>query len=248
MKNYRLPLLFSVTAIAALLVAAGPISAAFQEPGEVQDPTEEEAKPKVSKALKLIGESEAVYVGASKCKSCHNKESAGEIYDKWGEMAHANAFKALKSDEALAIGKERGIKVPSEAAECMKCHDTAFGMDKKKKHRRFKSDIGVQCESCHGPGSIHVKTRLTFAKENKPPAGQLLVIPENEMILPDQLLCQSCHNDESPSYKEFKFGERLEEIRHLHPQREKPRVVPPKKKKGEGEEGEEGEAVVESDG
>jgi hypothetical protein len=230
MNNFRLPSLVLGSSLAALVAFTGTLPVFPQEPAEKQ---EEE---KVSKALKAIAESEAIFVGASKCKSCHNKESAGHIYDKWEKASHAKAFETLKSPEAQAIAKERGLEDASKAAECVKCHDTAFTEPKERKHRRFAAEKGVSCETCHGPGSDHIKARLAAAKADETSSDAINVLPEGEMILPDKLLCKSCHNEESPSYKEFDFGKRLEEIRHLHPLREKPRVVAPKpKKEGEAE-------------
>lgn len=233
--NFRLPTLLFGTSLAALASFTGTLPVFPQEPAEKQEEEEE----KVSKALKAIAESKAIYVGASKCKSCHNTESAGHIYDKWEKAKHAKAFEVLKSPEALAVAKERGLEDPTKAAECMRCHDTAYEEPEKRKHRRFKNELGVQCETCHGPGSDHITARLAAAKAGETLEDAINVLPDGEMILPDKLLCQSCHNEQSPSYKEFDFGERLKEIRHMHPLREKPRVVAPKPKK-EGEEQPEG--------
>lgn len=214
------------------LVIAGLALASFAAiASSAQEPADQEPVKKESVALKNIAASKAVYVGAKKCKSCHNKESRGEIYDKWAEMKHADALITLKGDEAIAIAKEMGIEKPWEAGECLKCHETAFSEPEERKHKKFKTDLGVQCESCHGPGSDHVTKRLAAAKAEKVEEGVLTEIEKGEIFLPDEMLCRSCHNEESPSFEKFDFGERLEKIRHLHPNREKPRVVPPKKKK-----------------
>jgi cytochrome c554/c'-like protein len=235
--------LSGIALIGGLMIANSLLA---QDPVTTQEPATQ-AKKAESEALKMITKSDAVYVGASKCKSCHNKESKGEIYKKWTQMKHSNAMQALKSEDAIAYAKEVGIEKPHEAKECVKCHVTAFGVDKKKLHKRFKQEIGVQCETCHGPGSLHIKARLSAAKEAKKAGlekveGQILELPKGEMVLPDELLCRKCHNEESPSFKEFDFGERLEKIRHMHPNREKPRVTPPKKKakKGAKSDGENG--------
>jgi len=204
---------------------------------KAQEPADQEPVKKESVALKNIAASKSIYVGAKKCKSCHDKESRGEIYAKWTEMKHSKALESLKSDEAIAIGKERGIAKPWESGDCLKCHETAYGEPAERKHKKFATELGVQCESCHGPGSEHVKIRLAVAKDEtqKVEDGVIREVEKGEIFLPDEMLCRNCHNEESPSYQEFKFGERLEEIRHLHPNREKPRVVPPKKKVKEGE-------------
>ncbi len=68
------------------------------------------------------------YVGAEKCKMCHNKADKGDQYKKWKESKHAKS--ATSKDVA---GK----------AECAKCHTPVAN---------FKAE-GVTCEVCHGPGS-----------------------------------------------------------------------------------------------
>ena len=227
MKNFRLPTLVVSSSLAALVAFSGPIPL-FQEPEMVID---EAALKQESQALKAIAAMDAVYVGASKCKSCHNKESAGAITDKWETLKHAHAFEVLSSDEAKAVAKERGIEDASKAAECMKCHDTAYSEPEERKHKRFKNELGVQCETCHGPGSAHVTARLAAAKEEKVEEGVIQQIAEGEIVLPDVQMCLSCHNDESPSYKKLDLQDALKTIRHMHPKREKPRVTVPMKKK-----------------
>ncbi|RMH02953.1 MAG: hypothetical protein D6702_07360 [Planctomycetota bacterium] len=190
-----------------------------------QDPAA--AKPKESAALKAIAAQSGKYVGAKKCKMCHSK--VGNTYGIWEKSKHAQAYKTLQGDEAKAIAKERGIEDPAKAPECLKCHVTAFAhlKDEKKVDKRFDITAGVQCETCHGPGGDHMKARMKA--KSKLSADKLPEGLGGEMTLPDEQLCRSCHNEESPSYKEFKFAERLKAIAHLHPLRKEPRVAPPKK-------------------
>ena len=51
------------------------------------------------------------YIGAAKCKMCHNKSATGEQYAKWAAGPHAKSMQVLKGDEA---------KNP----KCLKCHAT----------------------------------------------------------------------------------------------------------------------------
>jgi len=184
---------------------------------------------------------QATYVGVARCKMCHRTKARGEIYDKWKASAHSKAFDALGSAKAKEFGAARGVSDPQKDPKCLKCHATAFGADPKLVSRSFKTGLGVQCETCHGPGSLHIKARMKAASSlKKQGITWLPEVPKGEIHLPSQETCLKCHNDESPSYKEFHFGEFLEKIRHLNPNRKKPRVVPPKKT--EQEQGEEGES------
>ncbi len=39
------------------------------------------------------------YIGAAKCKMCHNKPATGGQYKQWAESKHAKAMESLKGDE-----------------------------------------------------------------------------------------------------------------------------------------------------
>ncbi len=180
----------------------------------------------------------ATYVGVARCKMCHRTKARGEIYDKWKASPHSKAFEVLGSDKAKEFGAARGVSDPQKDPKCLKCHATAFGADPKLLSKSFKMNLGIQCETCHGPGSLHIKARMKAASSlKKQGITWLPEVPKGEIHLPGKETCLKCHNEESPGYKEFHFGEFLEKIRHLNPNRKKPRVVPPKKEEcGEGEE------------
>ncbi|MFO7768821.1 MAG: multiheme c-type cytochrome [bacterium] len=98
------------------------------------------------------------FVGDSSCEGCHAAAHTG-----WASTAHAAASK--------------------DPEYCSACHNTGWdetvdngGYDEV----QLASLQGVQCESCHGPGSAHVSTRDAA---------------DIEMTL-DAASCQSCH--ESP--------------------------------------------------
>ena len=68
-----------------------------------------------------------------------------------------------RSQEALAIGKEKGIADPQTSDACLKCHVTAFGIDAKFKGAKFANEEGISCEACHGAGGLYQK--MTTMKE-----------------------------------------------------------------------------------
>ena len=72
-------------------------------------------------------EPEHAYIGADKCKLCHNSSKKGAQYDKWKDGPHARAYETLGSDEAKKIAAEKGISNPQEADECLSCHVTGWG-------------------------------------------------------------------------------------------------------------------------
>ena len=168
----------------------------------------------------LVGAAGAVakepqYVGAKKCKSCHKKDLIGNQYGAWEEAKHAKAFETLKGEKALEVAKEKGLAgPPSEAAECLKCHMTAYGEDASKFAKKpLVAKDGVQCESCHGPGSLY-KKKKTMADHDVSVAAGMWDPGKDEKI------CAGCHNDESPTWDAaagFDFEKRKEDIAHAIP-------------------------------
>jgi len=218
MESFRSHLLFSGLLAALFLGSSSWIGSA----GDDQDP-----------AVKPVPQDKAQFVGAAKCKNCHNAKEKGEIYDKWLAGPHAKAFDVLASPEAKAYGQARGIADPQKAPECLKCHVTAHGADPKKISKSLSAKDGINCETCHGPGGEHMKIRMKAAMTGGPKdAGTTaagfpipLEVPPGEISLPTEKTCLGCHNAESPGFKEFHLELRLPVIRHVSPGRSGPRWV-----------------------
>ena len=83
----------------------------------------------------------ATYAGTEKCLECHPGAAA-----VWSASAHARAFATLIARRAEADPK------------CIGCHVTGFGSPSGYR-REFGSTklVGAGCESCHGPGSLHIR-------------------------------------------------------------------------------------------
>ncbi len=137
------------------------------------------------------------YIGAGKCKPCHNSAAKGEQYKQWASTPHANAMKSLKGDE---------LKNP----KCLKCHSTAAAVSEKLRET-ITIEEGVSCESCHGPGSAY-KTIPIMKDRAKSIA--------NGLIIPDEKLCKTCHNAESPTFKGFDYKTAFAKITHPRPKAE----------------------------
>jgi hypothetical protein len=147
------------------------------------------------------------YIGAPKCKMCHNKPNKGEQYNIWLKGPHANAMKTLASEESKKIASEMGISDPTTDAACTKCHSTVGGVDSKLL-AGIKMDEGVSCESCHGPGSMYKGASVMRSREQSMKRG---------LILPTEEVCKTCHNEESPTYKPFNYDEMVAKIAHPDP-------------------------------
>jgi hypothetical protein len=166
------------------------------------------------------------YIGAEKCKSCHQAEASGNQFGVWEKAPHAKAFETLASDAAKAIAKEKGIEDPQKSDQCLRCHVTAFGVPAEAIKKGFDNK-GVQCEACHGPGDLHVKARFAAAAEaSDKEASTYQTIPADEIVAKvDESTCVKCHNEESPTFKPFCFWHRSAAIRHLDPRKPHPELT-----------------------
>ncbi len=84
------------------------------------------------------------YLGMHVCERCH-----GDIMPRYLETAHFKALETLRGR-----GKET-------APECLACHTTGYGRfsgyDPKAVQEGGPYLEGVQCEACHGPGTLHAR-------------------------------------------------------------------------------------------
>jgi hypothetical protein len=92
----------------------------------------------------------ATYVGTEQCLACHN--SAAKV---WKDSPHAHAFATLVDPKADADPK------------CIGCHTIGFaGFSGYRREFGASRLANVGCESCHGPGSLHVRQRQGDATVN----------------------------------------------------------------------------------
>ena len=109
----------------------------------------------------------AGYVGTEACSDCHS-----DAVDFWKTTRHAHAWETLV---------ERGQQFDYD---CIGCHVTGWDKPGGSNLATNETLRDVQCETCHGPGSIHVAK----GGEEKPPAIARM---------PDEKLCATqCHTTE----------------------------------------------------
>ena len=147
------------------------------------------------------------YIGADKCKMCHNKPATGEQYKKWLEDPHANALKSLSNQASLDYAKKNGIADPAKEASCLKCHSTFHAVPENLRGGILATE-GVSCESCHGPGSVYKSPAIM--------KNQKLSL-QNGLILPEAKVCITCHNPENPFHKEFVYETFVAKYPHPNP-------------------------------
>lgn len=136
------------------------------------------------------------YVAAKQCKLCHNKPDEGEQFNVWTRMKHSQAFKTLLSEKAVEVAVHQGIDgPPSEAAACLKCHVTGYDPATQSHPKTLAKEDGIQCDSCHGPGSAHMADGKVL-RMNKDADVDLMA----NLVYPDEKTCAQCHNSENPTW------------------------------------------------
>jgi hypothetical protein len=124
----------------------------------------------------VTGKVKERYLGFEICMRCH-----AELMPQFIESRHFRAFNILE------------IQGKADDANCLHCHTTGFGrFSGYDKGREEKGDIylrGVQCEACHGPGTLHARdgSYVTRAWES----------------------CRECHTAQwSPDFDEREYWKR----------------------------------------
>ncbi|HUV51270.1 MAG TPA: multiheme c-type cytochrome [Anaerolineae bacterium] len=109
-------------------------------------------------------EKQAKYVGMEKCNDCHSE--------------HVTSYYSWKYSKSFRIIKMR--KKDNDSG-CIPCHTTGYGKQGGfTSVRETPGMINKQCESCHGPASLHLKA------PTKREHQETLSIPKN--------ICTSCHS------------------------------------------------------
>ena len=112
------------------------------------------------------------YVGADACKSCHQA-----IFTSWSQSKHAHTIDRLSKEEKAG-------------GECIRCHVTGSA-EQIARELGTPSRPNVQCEACHGPGSLHAADATVRTGIKKVPAAAT---------------CEGCHNDKSPKFRGFVYA------------------------------------------
>lgn len=152
------------------------------------------------------------YVGVNSCAAtCHKGDSKGKQLEIWQDSKHSQAFKTLQTAEADQIAKDKGFDTPAaETPLCIKCHVLGKDIDVAELNDTFDKTQGVQCETCHGPGSEYKKMSIMKDKQQAVANG-LVVLDKGAEF------CKTCHNSDSPTFKSFDYDTYWEKIKHTNP-------------------------------
>jgi hypothetical protein len=87
-----------------------------------------------------VAEGEASYLGVDACTTCHAEERA-----VWDKTPHAHAYATLQK------------QFVEYNLDCVGCHVTGYEKPGGSTVTAVEAFTNVQCEVCHGPGSLHAK-------------------------------------------------------------------------------------------
>ncbi len=141
-----------------------------------------------------------LYTGRSVCLKCHSKNSPGEEGRKHpctleDIPEHDQSFDALTSIHADSIAALSGlVEPPTRSTVCLECHAAAADEGLRWTKKTFQLEHGVQCESCHEAGSLHVESIRSNVKMIRTDHQPLIRRSDRED-------CKRCHV-ERPSHQE----------------------------------------------
>lgn len=128
-------------------------------------------------------------------------------------------FYTQKKHWDLPPGFENGVNTRFSrkiGLECMSCHNAYpdFVLGSENKYNAVP--VGIDCERCHGPGSIHVAQRSTGSRVDTSKYIDYSIVNPAKLSIGAQFdICQRCHLQgnavlkEGKSFYDFKPGQKL---------------------------------------
>jgi len=103
--------------------------------------------------------------------------------------------------------------------ECMTCHNAYPAFEKGSENKYSAIPQGIDCERCHGPGSIHVALRSTGSKIDTSKYIDYSIVNPSKLPIDLQFdICQRCHLQgntilkDGRSFYDYKPGQRLSDV------------------------------------
>ncbi len=119
----------------------------------------------------------------------------------------------------LPPGFENGINTRFTrkiGLECISCHNAYPNLIIGSENKYQSMPSGIDCERCHGPGSIHVKQRQNGSKVDTSKYIDYSIVNPAKLSIDEQFdVCQRCHLQgnailkENKSFFDFKPGQKL---------------------------------------
>ncbi len=148
----------------------------------------------------------AQYVGSEACKGCHKT-----AYKIWANSPHAQAYQTLVKATKPSLRQYDG--------ECVVCHTVGFGYNTGyADEAKTPKLINVGCESCHGPGSVHIADVKANGQSTIPGLLQAMNPYKGQAAKATVGVfsaCQQCHDiDNDVNFKAAAFPRYWKRIAH----------------------------------
>lgn len=131
-------------------------------------------------------------------------------------------FYTQKRTWDLPPGFENGVNTRFSrkiGLECMTCHNAYPEFVKGSENKYTAIPEGIDCERCHGPGSIHVAQRSAGSKIDTSKYIDYSIVNPSKLPIDLQFdICQRCHLQgntilkEGKSFYDFKPGQKLSDV------------------------------------
>lgn len=147
------------------------------------------------------------YVGTETCKKCHQTQ-----YDVWKASRHAHAYTTLANPPRARPPHNRQFD-----AECIVCHTVGFGYESGFITEKVTPNLkNVGCESCHGPGSVHVNNPHNEEWQQRMNLEWKAATPKEKELKIDRF-CQRCHDiDNDVTWKHGAFTRKWIDGKIIH--------------------------------
>lgn len=140
-----------------------------------------------------LSQADATFTGAASCKKCHVTQ-----HETWSASKHSIAW------DALTEQYHDPAQVDDSGRSCVSCHSTGYGHGDRGGFVDLATTpkmVGVQCEACHGAGSLHAEAGLELVMNRQKEFKE----GEPTFITLTPTVCASCHNPHV-SHEKYKQG------------------------------------------
>jgi tetratricopeptide (TPR) repeat protein len=135
----------------------------------------------------------------------------------------------------LAPGFENGFNSRFTRAltmECLSCHNALPDLVPGSENKFSSVPMGITCERCHGPGSLHVKEKLSGKLVDTATGTDYTIVNPRQLPIAFQTdVCERCHLqgvtvlNEGMAFTDFRPAMRLAEVMHVFLPREKDKFL-----------------------
>ena len=163
-----------------------------------------------------------IYVGKEVCLECHSSGDPRRSCLIEPIAGHESSYESLAAPEAPDIAWLSGVgQRPRRSRICLSCHATASDAGPRWTADSFDISHGVQCEACHGAGSLHIVEARRHETEGDR-GGSTKEARKGRRSTGatirsgDHAMCVSCHRDRPSHRSVLDLGARMQAADQLY--------------------------------